>query len=167
MIYFSHPRRGTATYLETDLCIKCCHSAVALIGRQAPCSCCLNPSVSLCLPMIMCVRFDYRYFSGTIPTSQRWSCRSWRLQLSVGGFSALPFTSYPCNNPRYVDFFFYSNPHTNTRAVHLSKEVRRVFPSLNNWFVSCSILCISEVAGDWGEIAQSKGYETGRHNLPS
>ena len=59
------------------------------------------------------------------------------------------------------------NPHTNTRAFHLFKIDNNSLPSLNNWFVSCGILCVSDMAGNGREIAQSKGLEAGRHNLQS
>lgn len=63
--------------------------------------------------------------------------------------------------------FSHANPQMNTRAFHLLKKIIIVFPSLHNWLVSCSTLRITEMTGNGGEIAQSKGLETGRQNLQS
>lgn len=52
--------------------------------------------------------------------------------------------------------FSHADLHTNTRAFHLLKKIIIVFPSLNNWLVSCSTLCIAEVAENGGELHSGK-----------
>lgn len=162
MRYFINPRRRTSKYSETNPCIRCFHSPVALIGRQAPwrqASVCVCPW--LCVLVLITVISPEQFWlhSDGPVRAEGWSvlCEDCLL---------CPLLSTPAIT-LFMPISFYSNPHTNTGAFHLSKKIRIVFPSLNSWFVSCSTLYVAEMTGKWGEIAQSKGFEAGRHNLPS